>query len=269
MMNKNDDLGNLSWAPLVMLFIKEVQRCRRVAVQTVVTPVITSSLYLLIFGVSLGQSIQLSSGVSYLAFIIPGLMMMGVLNNAFQNSSTCIVSGKFTGELEDYRSAPFSDQQIIWAIGFGGLLRGALVGIITFFMGELFFYFYYGQWLGIQHPLLAAFFIFVGGLSFSFLGLAVAFWARTFDQMAAIGGFVLLPLIYLGGVFFSLENLSPFWQSVSRLNPLFYVLNGVRYSVLGHTDVSLGVAMGVALIGLAVMWYGCVLSLRYGSFSRW
>ena len=260
---------NLTWNPFLMLFFKEILRFKSVAVQTVVTPVITSTLYLLIFGVSLGQNIHLENGLTYLAFIIPGLTMMGVLNNAFQNSSTCIVSGKFTGELEDYKVAPLSYAQIIWALGLGGLLRGVVVGSITLLVGEVFFYFTMGHFLPLSQVFFLLFFVFSGGLIFAFLGLSVALWARNFDQLSIVNSFILLPLIYLGGVFFSLESLSPFWQTISRFNPLFYLINGVRYGILGYADVSMFWAIGVCFLGIFSLFVTCIFSLHYSSFSRW
>ncbi len=259
----------LFWSPFWALFVKEMLRVKKVALQTVVTPVVTSGLYLLIFGVGVGRKIQLASGVSYLEFIIPGLVMMGVLNNAFQNASTCVINGKFTGELEDYKAAPLSSEQMLWALGLGGLVRGLIVGLVTWGVGQVFVYSNTGSWLQVQHVFGFFFFAVLGGLSFAFLGMAVAFWARNFDHIAAVGGFILQPLIYLGGVFFSLDVLSPFWQGVSKLNPLFYILNGARFSIIGETDVSLTSSVVMALLGVLLMYVVGMSSIRWGSFSRW
>ena len=251
------------------LMNKEIRRFGKVAVQTVVTPFVTSFLYLLIFGVSLGASIKLSSGLSYLSFLIPGLVMMSVLNNCYQNSSSSIISGKFSGDLEDLRRVPLTSNQIVWALSFGGLVRGILVGCITFFVGLLFIKNIDGAWLGIQHPGVLLYFILIGGLSFAQLGISVAFWAKTFDQASAFGAFVLLPLTYLGGVFFSIENLHPFWQTLSKFNPLLYLINGVRFGILGVSDVSVSVAAIVAFIGLVFFYCLARVAMRTGSFNRW
>jgi ABC-2 type transport system permease protein len=259
----------LRWTPFLVMLEREVKRFGKVVVQTVVTPLINSSLYLLIFGVSLGQSITLASGVSYLAFLIPGLVMMGCLNNAFQNSSSSIVSSRFGGDLEDYRVSPLSHQQIIWALAIGGLIRGLVVGSITFLVGQVFFYFMEGQVLGVAHPFILLFFICLGGLSFATLGISVAFWAKTFDQMSAISAFILLPLLYLGGVFFSIESLHPLWKSLALLNPLLYLINGVRYGILGVADVPVGYSALIGAIGLVVFHFIAVRSLKNASFSRW
>lgn len=252
-----------------MLYYKELRRFNKVIIQTVLTPLITSSLYLLIFGISLGRSIQLQGGIPYLAFIIPGLVMMGVLNNAYQNSSTSIISGKFSGDLQDLKITPLGDHQIIWAIALGGLTRGLIVGGITFFVGQLFYYLIYDHLLSIAHPQYLLLFVGIGGLSFAIMGLSVAFWAKTFDQLSAISSFILTPLIYLGGVFFSLENLHPTWQALSKFNPLLYLINGVRLGVLGQSDVSFNSALMVSCGFFIFVYIIALRSLKKASFSRW
>lgn len=256
-------------AGFVTLFEREIKRFMKVVVQTVVTPFVSSFLYLLVFGVSLGSQVELHAGIPYLAFLIPGLMMMGLMNNAFQNSSSSIVSSKFSGDLEDIRVAPISNQQIIWAMSLGGVVRGALVALVTYVVGTLFYYLQKGQLLTIEHPFILIYFVVMGGLIFGMLGIAVAFWANSFDQLSAFSAFVLLPLTYLGGVFISIESLHPFWQVVAKLNPLLYLINGLRYGVLGVSDVELYQSVLLSLLGF-VGFYGVSLwSLRKGSFQRW
>jgi ABC-2 type transport system permease protein len=257
------------WAPFYSLYSREMHRFLKVVFQTVFSPLISSTLYLLIFGVSLGGSISLKGGESYLAFLIPGLVMMSALNNAFQNSSSSIVSGKFSGDLEDWRVVPLSDQQIIWAVSLAGLTRGLLVGFVTFVVGAAFLFVIEGHMAPFAHPLALIFFLAVGGLSFAKLGISVAFWARSFDQVSAVGAFLLLPLIYLGGVFFSLRNLHPFWQAISRFNPVLYFINGVRYGMLGASDVDIGVAVAVSLGSLLLFHVLGLRALRGGNYARW
>lgn len=261
--------SQLMWVPFYTLLKREIARFLKVVAQTIITPMINSLLYLLIFGVSLGGSIQLGNGLNYLAFLIPGLVMMGCLNNAFQNSSSSIVSAKFGGDLEDLRVAPLSNQQIIWAMSFGGLIRGLVVAVVTLFIGEIFYYFSQGEWLGVSHPFALLFFLTVGGLTFAQLGISVAFWAKTFDQLSAVGAFILLPLLYLGGVFFSIEGLHPFWKGLAQINPLLYMVNGVRYGLVGVSDVNLLRATGVSLVSLVVFHFIALRSLKTGSFVRW
>lgn len=251
------------------LFKREISRFMKVIVQTVVTPFISSFLYLLVFGVSLGAKVEVHAGISYLAFLIPGLMMMGLLNNAFQNTSSSIVSSRFSGDLEDLRVAPISNQEIIWAMSLAGLVRGTLVALITFIVGVVFFYYQKGEWLTVSHPLILIFFIIMGGVIFGQIGITLAFWAKTFDQLSAFSAFILLPLTYLGGVFISIENLHPFWQTLSKINPLLYLINGLRYGVLGMSDVGIWESVTVTLIGFAVFYFGAWYSLKKGSFQRW
>jgi ABC-2 type transport system permease protein len=260
---------DVHWMPFLTLFQREIQRFLKVVVQTVVTPFVSSTLYLMIFGVSLGRQIVLADGFPYLAFLIPGLVMMGCLNNAFQNSSSSIVSSKFSGDLEDLKAAPFSASQIIWALILAALARGLLVGAITFLVGEIAHYFNFAKLLPVASLPALLLFLILGGLTFACLGIMVAFWARTFDQLSAVSGFILMPLIYLGGVFFSVDNLPPFWKSVSLFNPLLYMINGVRYGILGKADVDQWMAFGVSLVALLVTLGLAVNSLRRGSFQRW
>lgn len=260
---------NVRWVPFLTLIEREIRRFMKVIVQTVVTPFVSSTLYLMIFGISLGRQIVFANGLPYLAFLIPGLVMMGCLNNAFQNSSSSIVSSKFSGDLEDLKAAPFSAAQIIWALILAALVRGATVGVITFFVGEGAYYLNFGKLLPIANPAALFAFMILGGLAFACLGVTVAFWARTFDQLSAVSGFILMPLIYLGGVFFSVDNLPPFWKSVSLFNPLLYMINGVRYGILGQADVAPLTALGVSVLAFAVTFALAMHSLKRGSFQRW
>ena len=251
------------------LLKREIRRYFKVLFQTVFTPLVNSLLYLLIFGVSLGDSIDLSSGVSYLAFIIPGLVMMSCLNNSFQNSSSSIVGGKFSGDIEDWKVVPLTTMHIVWALCFGALTRGIFVACLTFILGQCFHYVDQGKFLGVFHPGWLIFFLFLGGTVFAMVGIVVAIWAKTFDEMSAIGALILTPLMFLGGVFFSLENLSPFWQQVSLYNPLLYFVNGVRYSILGVSDVSVYTSFWISVVSLIVSVALANVSIKKGRFQRW
>ncbi len=257
------------WIPFITLYDREIQRFLKVSVQTLFSPLISSGLYLLIFGVSLGNNIQLKGGLPYLAFLIPGLIMMSVLNNSFQNSSSSIISGKFSGDVEDWKVAPLRESEILGALALGGLTRGLCVGVVTFITGQVFYYFMNGAWVQIAAPLWLVAFLILGGLSFALFGVCVAFWAKTFDQLSAVTSFILLPLIYLGGVFFSTESLHPFWQSISHLNPLFYFINGVRYGLLGMSDVGVWHAFGVSVFSFVVFYVIAYRSLMKGNYGRW
>lgn len=262
-------MRDLKWLPFVTLFNREIARFMKVIAQTVVTPIVSSTLYLMIFGVSLGKQIVLDGQTTYLSFLIPGLIMMGCLNNAFQNSSSTIIAAKFAGDLEDLKASPLSYMQIIWAIMLAALVRGLMVGFITLVVGEVCYFGVYGELLPIAHPLILSLFLALGALCFAGIGISVAFWARTFDQMSAIGGFVLLPLIYLGGVFFSVDHLPDFWRKISMGNPLLYMINGVRFGVLGRSDVGLNISLIISLLAFVATFLLAMRSVRKGSFQRW
>jgi ABC-2 type transport system permease protein len=262
-------MKNNSWIPFFTLFRREIARFSKVVAQTVLTPLISAALYLMIFGVSLGEQIKLDNGLPYLSFLIPGLVMMGCLNNAFQNSSSTVIAAKFSGDLEDIKVAPLSCSAIIAAMTLAAMVRGLLVGLVTFLVGEAAFLIQYGELMPIAHPLALMVFLMLGSLAFANVGIIVAFWAKTFDQMSAVGGFVLLPLIYLGGVFFSVEHLPSFWRAVSLYNPLLYMINGVRYGILGISDVKPGLALLVSVAAFLGTLIFAVRRVRNGNFQRW
>jgi len=257
------------WIPFFTLYTREIRRFMKVSVQTVFSPLISSGLYLLIFGVSLGSSIHLRQGVPYIAFLIPGLIMMAVLNNSFQNSSSSIISGKFSGDVEDWKVSPLRESEILAALALGGLTRGLVVGLVTLCTGEAFFYFMNGSLIPVAAPLWFVIFLVLGGLSFALFGVCVAFWASTFDQLSAVTAFILLPLIYLGGVFFSTETLAPFWRGLSHINPLFYFINGVRYGLLGMSDVDVWQSFGVSALAFVVFYAIAHRALKKGNYGRW
>lgn len=255
--------------PFLSLFRREIARFFKVLVQTLVTPLVSSCLYLLVFGVSLGSSIQLPNSVPYLAFLIPGLVMMGLVNNAFQNASSSIVNSKFTGELEDLRTVPLTPQAILWAMSLAAVVRGFIVGAVTFGVGFVFYFFKTGEILQVQHPWEMLLLGLLAGLVFGFLGLASAFWAKSFDQLSAVNAFVLLPLTYLGGVFISIHQLHPFWQKLSQFNPLFYFINGMRHAIVGSSDVNMETAFVVVGSSVVVFYFVARFALKTGVFQRW
>lgn len=260
---------DLTFNPFLMLFWKEIRRFLKVLVQTIFTPAVNSSLYLVIFGVSLGKSIDVGQGIPYLSFLISGLIVMAFLNNAFQNTASSIVSGKFSGDLEDLKVVPLSRAQIIWAMSFGAITRGFVVSLVVMTVGQMFHFFSEGYFLNVySYPILFVFLI-MGGLIYAKLGMFVAFLAKSFDQMSAVASLILQPLSYLGGVFFSLNNLSPFWQKVSLINPVFYLINGVRFAVLGKSDVDPIRCFLVAVVSLVCFHLLVFVTLKRGEFRRW
>ena len=261
-------MNNHNFQGFKSLFNKECARFFAVAKQTLVSPLINTTLYLLIFGVNLADKIDDQNGVKYLSFLIPGLIGLGLINNAFQNSTSSVITSKFHGDFQDLKVAPLGLKHIIWAYGLAATFRGILVGILTVAVGEAFHWVQYGSLIGIYNPLLFLVFMVLGGLIFGFLGLSVAIYASNFDQVSAISTFVILPLIYLGGVFFSIEQLAPFWTFMSQLNPLLYLINGIRYAVLGTSDITWGVSLLLCIVFLIANYFIAAHSVRNGRYGR-
>ena len=245
---------NLIWTPFLTLLFRDIKRVYIVKVQAVLTPVVTQSLYLLIFGVSLGKVVNISDQFSYLEFIIPGLVALAALNQSFQNGSAAVFTMKITGEIIDIKTTTLSNQQIIFAFTLSSLVRAIIVSSLTLLVGEGFHYFYQGSWIPINNIFWLAGFVILASLSFSMLGLSIGIASKTFDQVSAVNGFIIAPLIYLGGVFFDLDKLSLFWQKISLFNPLFYFVNGIRYSFLGVSDVPVLEAFMFASLSLIIIY---------------
>jgi ABC-2 type transport system permease protein len=247
------------------LLWKEILRYLRVATQTVLSPVISSALYMIVFGLSLGSFLQSDS---YLRFLIPGLLAMSALNNALQNSASSIIISKFHGDLQDLRVLPLRPITIAIAYALAGWTRAVLCAAAVFGVGQLLLWISGMPFLGIQNVFGLLYFVSVGALFFALIGIWAGFWANSFDQMNVITQFVVLPLIYLGGVFYSLDVLPAFWQKVAMFNPLVYFISGIRWSFLGESDLSLQtcflVSLGFLAMAAMLAWRGVLK----GSYFR-
>ncbi len=221
------------------LITRETLRFLKVPYQTIGNSIVMTSLYFLIFGVSIGRSLQIEGNIPYLAFLVPGMVALSVIRNAFENATSTIVASKYVNELQDLRVTPISIYEIALSISIASLIRGAIVGVSAYLVGVVFYAVLYGSFLTIAHPFLLLYFVIAGGIGFGSLGLAIGMYASSFEKINSFSTFILVPLIYLGGVFFSLDNLSPFWDIASQLNPLFYLINGMRYAFIDTTDVSI------------------------------
>ncbi|MGI9549148.1 MAG: ABC transporter permease [Bdellovibrionales bacterium] len=259
---------NLRWVPFLFFLYRDVKRFLKIYLQTIFIPLMTQALYLIIFGVSLGKVVQISDQFSYLQFIIPGLISMTAINQAFQNGSSSIFVMKITGEIIDIKSTALSVPQIVLGVGLSGFLRGGIVSLLTLGIGEIFHYFYQGFFFPVAHIYWLLGFICLSSFSFAMIGLSIGVVSKTFDQVGAISGFVIIPLIYLGGVFFDLEKLSVFWQNVSVFNPLFYFVNGIRYSFLGVSDTPLMQSFVVSIASVGIAFLIACKSVSRGSFKR-
>jgi len=241
-----------------MLFYKEVLRFWRVAFQTVAGPVLTAMLYLLIFGHALESHVKVYDTVKYTAFLVPGLAMMSVLQNAFANSSSSLIMSKVMGNLVFLLLTPLSYMN--WFVAYVGaaVVRGLVVGVGVFAVSAFYtdIYFVSPGWL--------ITFAVLGAALMGTLGLIAGLWADKFDQLAAFQNFVVMPMTFLSGVFYSIHSLPPFWQTVSHLNPFFYMIDGFRYGCFGVSDVSPWLSLGVVGVALAVVSTVAVMLLRSG-----
>ena len=230
------------------LLYKEVLRFWKVGFQTVGAPILTAVLYMLIFGHVLQDEVKVYGSVSYTAFLVPGLVMMSVLQNAFANSSSSMIQSKIMGNLVFLLLTPLSHWH--WFVAYVGssVLRGLAVGTGVFAVTV-----YFGR-PSFEAPLWIVVFAVLGAALLGGLGLIAGLWAEKFDQMAVFQNFVIMPLTFLSGVFYSIHSLPPAWQTVSHLNPFFYMIDGFRYGFFGVSDVSPWISLGIvgiALIGVS------------------
>ena len=220
---------------------KEITRWLRIWTQTLLPPVITQSLYFVIFGKFIGSQIGKIHGISYIDFIIPGLVMMAVINSAFANVVSSFFSAKFQRSVEELLVSSTPNWVILAGYTIGGALRGILVGVIVFIVSILF------TRPQILHPGVIAIFIILTSIVFSLGGFLNAVFAKKFDDVAIFPTFILTPLTYLGGVFYSIRSLPELWQNVSQLNPILYMINGFRFGFYGISDVNVPLSIGILI----------------------
>jgi ABC-2 type transport system permease protein len=240
------------------LLYKEVLRFWKVAFQTVAGPVLTAMLYLLIFGHALESHVKVYDQVGYTAFLVPGLAMMSVLQNAFANSSSSLIMSKVMGNLVFLMLTPLSYMN--WYVAYVGasVIRGLVVGVGVIAISFLF------TRLSFSGPLWILVFAVMGAALMGTLGLIAGLWAEKFDQLAAFQNFVVMPMTFLSGVFYSIHSLPPFWQGISHLNPFFYMIDGFRYGFFGVSDVSPWLSLSVVGSALAVVSAIAIHLLRTG-----
>ncbi|BFM12035.1 ABC transporter permease [Simiduia litorea] len=225
------------WVSYKTIVRKEIQRFTRIWVQTLVPPAITMALYFVIFGALIGSRIGEMGGFSYMEFVVPGLIMMSVLTNSYSNVVSSFYSAKFQHSIEELLVSPTPNYVILAGYISGGVCRGLAVGFIVTLL-SLFF-----TKLQIHDLPVTLLIVLLTSILFSLMGLINAVFANSFDDISIVPTFVLTPLTYLGGVFYSIDLLSEFWQGVSKLNPILYVVNTFRYGVLGVSDIDVGVAL--------------------------
>jgi len=226
------------WIAYTTLVRKEVRRFTRIWVQTLIPPVITMSLYFVIFGQLIGARIGHMGGFDYMAFVVPGLIMMSIINNSYSNVVSSFFSAKFNKSIEELQVSPTPSYIIILGYVSGGVLRGLCVGVVVTVV-SLGFTRLQLHSIGVTILVVA-----LTSVLFALAGFINAIFANSFDDISIIPTFILTPLTYLGGVFYSIDMLPEFWQGVSQINPILYVINAFRYGFLGASDVSVGVAIG-------------------------
>ncbi len=240
------------------LLYKELLRFWKVSFQTIAAPILTAMLYLLVFGHVLEGRVEVYPGVSYTAFLIPGLAMMSLLQNAFANSSSSVIQSKVTGNIIFILLPPLSHGEFFWAYVIAAAIRGLVVGAgvfaVTLFTSAV-------PW---PSPLWALTFALLGGGILGVMGLIAGIWADKFDQMAAFQNFIIMPLTFLSGVFYSVHSLPPFWQGVSHLNPFFYMIDGFRFSFFGVSDVSPWLSLSIVGACFAGLSLGCLQLIKAG-----
>ena len=244
------------------LLYKEVLRFWKVSFQTVAAPVLTAVMYLLIFGHVLENHVKVYDRISYTAFLVPGLVMMTVLQNSFSNSSSSLIQSKIMGNLVFLLLTPLSHWSWFFAYVGSSVARGLLVGASVFLVTAWF------AAPGVVAPLWIVVFALLGAALLGTLGLIAGLWAEKFDQLAAFQNFVIMPMTFLSGVFYSIHSLPAFWQGLSHLNPFFYMIDGFRYGFFGQSDVSPWLSLAIVAVALVAASALALHLLRIGYKMR-
>lgn len=237
---------------------KEMIRVFRIWVQTIVPPAITMTLYFIIFGNLIGKRIGTMEGYDYMQYIAPGLIMMSVITNSYGNVVSSFFGAKFGRHLEEMLVSPMSNAAIIIGHVAGGVLRGLCVGLLVTVIA-LFF-----TRLEVAHPLIMLSMVLLSSIVFALMGFINAIFAKKFDDISIVPTFVLTPLTYLGGVFYSISLLPEFWQGVSKVNPILYMVNAFRYGVLGISDISISTAYAIVVLFVVVLFSFCLYLMNRG-----
>ncbi|MDG4594884.1 MAG: ABC transporter permease [Candidatus Contendobacter sp.] len=247
---------------LQTILLKETLRFLRIWIQTILPPTITTALYFIIFGKLIGAQLGPVEGLSYTQYIAPGLIMMAVITNAYSNVVSSFFSSKFQRHIEEMLVSPLPNAIIVLGFVGGGVARGLTVGIVvtavSLFFADL-------HW---QRPFITFAVMVLTSMLFALGGLINGIFAKSFDDISIIPTFVLTPLIYLGGIFYSIRMLSPFWQEVSLFNPILYMINAFRFGILGVSDIDVGVAFAIILLFIVALFGYSLWLLRRGTGIR-
>ena len=246
------------WIAYITIARKEILRFSRIWVQTIVPPVITVALYFVIFGNLIGDRIGKMDGMSYIDFIMPGLIMMSIITSSYANVVSSFYGAKFSKHIEEMLVSPIPNVVILLGFLTGGIARGLTVGFAVTIVALFFTSF------SIHSPFLVFTVAFLTALLFSLAGLINGVYATSFDDVSIIPTFVLTPLTYLGGIFYSIQLLPEFWQKASLINPILYMINSFRYGFLGITDIQLPTALSIIVLFIVILFTLCMMLLNRG-----
>lgn len=240
-------IGRINWVGLWTLYAREVRRYLKIYMQTLFAPIVTTLLFLAVFALALGRAVEMVNGVPFIHFLMPGLVMMAIAQNSFANTSSSLVIAKIQGNIVDVLMPPLSPAELALGVAGGGATRGLMTGIAVALAMSVFVP------VGLAHPLVAFYFAAGAAAMLAQVGLITGIWADKFDHAQAITNFVVTPLAFLSGTFYSIDRLPGFWHGVAQANPFFYMIDGLRYGFLGVSD-------GSPLFGAAVI-LGCNVAL--------
>jgi len=250
------------WVSFTTIVIKEVRRFMRIWSQTLLPPAITMTLYFVIFGNLVGSRIGQTHGVTYMQYIVPGLVMMAIITNTYANVVSSFFSAKFQRSIEELLVSPVPHHIILLGFVIGGVIRGLLVAAIVTMLSLFFTH------LDLQHVGIVIYTVFATATLFSLGGFVNAVYAKTFDDVNLVPTFILTPLTYLGGVFYSMDQLAPTWKALSLLNPIVYMVNAFRYGILGISDVNVWASLGAITLLCVLMYWLAYHLLRRGTGMR-
>jgi ABC-2 type transport system permease protein len=252
--------SGINWTGMQTLYLKEVRRFWKVGMQTVAAPVVTTLLYMMIFVVAMKGARPMVEGVPYGQFVAPGLIMMAVLNNAFANASSSLIQAKIMGTAPDFLTPPLSPFELAAAFSAGAATRGVMVGLVT--AASVWPFSHYG----VAHGLALVWFMLTASLIMGFVGAITGLWAEKFDHLAAITNFIVMPLTFLSGTFYSIQALPEPFREAAKFNPFFYLIDGFRYGFTGHSDGS--VVIGAVYTGVLAAVLGLATWLLFRSGWR-
>lgn len=244
-------IGRVNWIGLWTLCAKEVRRFLKVHTQTIAAPVVTTLLFLAIFVLAIGGSVDAVAGVPFAEFLAPGLIVMAITQNAFANTSSSLIIAKVQGNIVDTLMPPLSAGELTFGFAFGGVVRGIVVGCVVAAATALFVPVHAHSLFFIAFHGIAA------SLMLSLLGIMGGIWSEKFDHIAAVTNFIVVPFSFLSGTFYSIERLPAAWQTVAHLNPFFYMIDGFRYGFTGHADGSLAAGIAAMIAINAALWAAC------------